>query len=220
MGVCAAKAQLSDCKRNKDPGVTHPRPVATDADAETPIAMEAFQLDSSVRSVNVSERGSGSNDGKIPLNVGVQPAYIRACCVDVEGFHYLSGVRCGGRSRKLQSRAVSPIPGSHAFVRLLHEECIRIGVMSFAFGDACGHAVLAGGNSVAMAGEVELGAGGKLIRWSNKSGTYHPFSADASCALLPMDLFWRYVDSHNSEWEALRGGGFAMRPWPCRKNTA
>jgi hypothetical protein len=80
-------------------------------------------------------------------------------------------------------------PGSHAFVRVVGENYLRVGAQSFRFGAACGHLALSGNKPVLCAGEIKLGKHGRISLWNNKSGTYRPPARYAGQSGLPVDSF-------------------------------
>jgi hypothetical protein len=88
-------------------------------------------------------------------------------------------------------------PGSHAFVRAVDECYIRVGKLAFRFGEAPGHLVLSGNNSLLFAGEITLGKCGRIKEWSNKSGTYRPSVKYAGQSGLPVDLFRAYREGEH-----------------------
>ena len=81
-------------------------------------------------------------------------------------------------------------PGSHAFVRVVGEPYLRVGLFAATFGEACGHRQLANEQPVLYAGEIEFGENGELLRWSNLTGTYRCPDSHASQAGMPLDRFW------------------------------
>ena len=62
--------------------------------------------------------------------------------------------------------------GTHAFVKMPHESFLRVSILASDFGDSSGHPHLSLEQPVEFAGEVELNAEGRLVRWNNLSGTY------------------------------------------------
>jgi hypothetical protein len=88
-------------------------------------------------------------------------------------------------------------PGSHAFVRAVDESYIRVGKLAFPFGEAPGHLLLSGNNSLLFAGEITLGTRGRIKEWSNKSGTYRPKAKYAGQSGLPVDLFRAYHEGEH-----------------------
>ena len=62
--------------------------------------------------------------------------------------------------------------GTHAFVKMPHESFLRVSIVASGFGESSGHPHLSLEQPVEFAGEVELNAEGRLVRWNNLSGTY------------------------------------------------
>jgi len=96
--------------------------------------------------------------------------------------------------------------GTHAFVALQHDTIdgkpvFRVTLMSFAFGNACGHPKLANEQSVLFAGEIEFDGQERITRWNNLSGTYQSPEELARQAGLPMDKFWAYRKTLDLEKE-------------------
>ena len=69
-----------------------------------------------------------------------------------------------GKERKLTR-------GSHAFVKVEGESHLRVSLMSFEFGKACGHPQLARELPVMYAGEVEFDENQTVTQWNNLSGS-------------------------------------------------
>lgn len=83
--------------------------------------------------------------------------------------------------------------GSHAFVRLPNEPFLRVATLSFPFGTAGGHAMLANSMPVISAGEVDVGEDGLVLRWSNMSGTYRPVRGSVGQSGLPIRKLWLWT---------------------------
>lgn len=98
-----------------------------------------------------------------------------------------------GQTSPTHAALIIPSPGSHAFVRCLGEDFLRVTVRSWAFGGASGHRQLALKSFVVAAGEVEIGENGELLRWVNKSGTFRPPPELSSQAGLPMNQLYVMV---------------------------
>ena len=66
---------------------------------------------------------------------------------------------------------------------------------STTFGACSGHSLLAGTSehAVIMAGEIEVGPGGVLHRWLNRSGTFRPPILVAGQSGLPFDTMWLHI---------------------------
>ena len=93
--------------------------------------------------------------------------------------------------------------GSHAFVRCYGERCLRCTWLSFPFGFAGGHPLLANNHMVLMAGEIEVDSAGNLTRWLNKSGLYMPPRWAVGQAGLPFDTAWLFVTDNEVSWAFL-----------------
>jgi hypothetical protein len=124
-------------------------------------------------------------------------------------------------AKKSTGKAFVPKPGSYTFVRVLHEDFLRMGTRAFPFGEASGHALLsphgADSSKVVAAGEVEVGPGAAVLRWTNLSGTYQPASNTAGQAGLPFASFNVFVAKANAhKFEAADlvpfAGNFLMHP--------
>jgi len=90
-------------------------------------------------------------------------------------------------------------PGSHAFVKANgREPFLRLNLLSCEFGHACGHPQLACEEPILFAGEVEIDASSRLLRWNNLSGTYQCSDAMAFQTGLPLDKFWAVTSSPDS----------------------
>lgn len=85
-------------------------------------------------------------------------------------------------------------PGSHAFVRMPGEDFLRVGVATGRFGDMCGHLVISGGAPVLFAGELEVNENCRVVRWSNKSGSFRPAAWAAETIALDPALFVPYEE--------------------------
>lgn len=84
-------------------------------------------------------------------------------------------------------------PGAHAFVLVPGEQHLRMSASALPFGSACGHPQLACEGRVLFAGELLIGEAGRLLAWSNASGTYKPPRELAAQVDLPLELLWVVV---------------------------
>mmetsp|Transcript_4364 Transcript_4364/g.11313 ORF Transcript_4364/g.11313 Transcript_4364/m.11313 type:complete len:265 (-) Transcript_4364:77-871(-) len=87
-------------------------------------------------------------------------------------------------------RGVSLAEGSHAFVVVPGERRLRVSPHTADFGTASGHPHLANERPVIFAGELVVSASGRLLAWSNVSGTYTPPRRLAAQVDLPLELLW------------------------------
>jgi len=85
------------------------------------------------------------------------------------------------------------VPGSHAFVKVLHEPFLRVSPAASDFCRAGGHPQLANEAPVLYAGEVEVDAEGVLLRWNNLSGTYK--GEDEKCYQTGISTSGRGLDT-------------------------
>ena len=76
------------------------------------------------------------------------------------------------KTKKRRPKKLILATGSHAIVRMVGQEDLRVALVASTFGNAHGHAALGRGGEVLFAGELEVDANGHLLRWNNKSGTY------------------------------------------------
>ena len=135
--------------------------------------------------------------------------------------------------------------GSHAFVRLPNEPFLRVTTLSFHFGSAGGHAMLANNAPVIAAGEVrparcplsapcsvhehdsrtcqactrhvcvvqvETNGNGRVLRWTNLSGTYQPVRRSVGQSGLPLRRLWLWTSS--TEVDAMQESKVAITAQP------
>lgn len=88
---------------------------------------------------------------------------------------------------------VTLTPGSHAFVAVPGESRLRVFSRTAPFGSAGGHPQLAKEAPVLFAGEVLVGEHGRVLAWSNMSGTYKPPRELAAQVALPLELLWSVI---------------------------
>jgi len=139
------------------------------------------------------------NAGAEAVEAAVSPAVRRDCIALslLEEEEEAGRVRCVCRWLHQPGALGEPVGqlsvGSHAFVKALGEPFLRVSPVSFPFGGAGGHPMLASEEAVLYAGELEVGEQGEVVRWNNCSGTYK--AADAMCFQtgLPLDKFWALV---------------------------
>ena len=151
-----------------------------DSDQATQLlAREAFGTDDEMIVANEEVRRVGENAPRVPC---------LAC-----SFEHSSGKF---NARLLRStgfgKDVLMEIGSHAFVRCYNEDFLRVTIVATEWNQACGHPWLANETPVLFAGEVEVDADQKVVRWSNLSGTYRFKSSTAGQASLSLQVYsWR-----------------------------
>eukprot|EP00854_Cymbomonas_tetramitiformis_P015607 gene15607-18502_t len=97
-----------------------------------------------------------------------------------------------------------PPAGSYVFVKTYNESGFRVGYHRGTIMQISGHALLADQQPVLYAGEMEFDDEGRLILWTNFSGTYCPSRALAFQCGLPMDKFWYYCSpAEVGSWDNL-----------------
>ena len=111
--------------------------------------------------------------------------------------------------------------GSHAFVRCYNEDFLRVTIVATEWNQACGHPWLANETPVLFAGEVEVDADQKVVRWSNLSGAYRFPSSTAEQASLPLQIFHSWRTARENVFPAVRksvgqGARASACVWPVQ----
>lgn len=208
-------------------------PESTPADTESPEQTTLSTAGRNEMPIVLTEAGTGKGVPKtIELHESSSGGVVYPC---------IAWTPDGAEPPRLLTRAgmgkEKPLSeGTHAFVKMPHESFLRVSIMASDFGESSGHPHLSLEQPVEFAGEIELNAEGRLVRWNNLSGTYQiPRSqafqvlADLSLSThsgtpssaqfvlhapllppqagLPLDVFWAVHDRN----EALPSESFVVR---------
>ena len=154
----------SNSTEHADP---EPTPAETESIEQTALSMEGrispivLTEAGTGKTIELHESGSGGGGVEKP---GVLYPCIAWTPAGPEPPRLLT--RAGLRQEKPLSE------GTHAFVKMPHESFLRVSIMASDFGAASGHPHLSLEQAVEFAGEIEVNAEGRLVRWNNLSGTY------------------------------------------------